>query len=529
MTDSPIFIHSLFRAGSTYLFSRLRRSESLFCYYESMHELVAWASEDVARLDMETRSDKMQQLHHPVLEADYFDELKRVWPAWQNRLAPETVYGGYFAETPADAGQEFFEALCAASPRQPVFSECRTAGRIGALKNGVGGHHAYLWRNPRDQWWSYQIDPYFDAASRVITHADPLPAPLAELLRSMGWQRAPESSFSEARDFYDLRPASAVDSYTWFYGLWLFTLDHALENADLLINIDSLSRSPDHQDAVARTLAEWGAHDIDLSDAASPAAHYSDEELEVFSAVETRVHEVFTQSGWESEQLQNLNALRDAHQPSPQGDAQTQRLATKQRQAVLASRATTVTRTETWASLFDQQVAALAAAQHDAAALHRALEHDRKVLGELERDASELATALTTANRHLYDMRASASWRVTAPLRTLADQLGRLHAGMKASLPAGYGAGRALLVIQNRFPALFRQVSRLLERTPALHRWLVGWLGLAPAGSVKKSDLNPQELSARGKSLYNELARELGVKELEEGAPGQVSERVGEQ
>ena len=50
-----------------------------------MHELVAWASEDVARLDMETRSEKMQQLHHPVLEADYFDELKRVWPAWQNR------------------------------------------------------------------------------------------------------------------------------------------------------------------------------------------------------------------------------------------------------------------------------------------------------------------------------------------------------------------------------------------------------------------------------------------------------------
>ena len=528
MTDSPIFIHSLFRAGSTYLFSRLRRSESLFCYYESMHELVAWASEDVARLDMETRSDKMQQLHHPVLEADYFDELKRVWPAWQNRLAPETVYGGYFAETPADAGQEFFEALCAASPRQPVFSECRTAGRIGALKNGVGGHHAYLWRNPRDQWWSYQIDPYFDAASRVIAHADPLPAPLAELLRSMGWQRAPESSFSEARDYYDLRPASAVDSYTWFYGLWLFTLDHALQNADLLINIDSLSRSPDHQDAVVRTLAEWGAHDIDLSDAASPAAHYSDEELEVFSAVETRVHEVFTQSGWESEQLQNLNALRDAHQPSPQGDAQTLRLATSQRQALLASRATTVARTETWATLFDHQVAALAAAQHDAAALHRALEHDRKVLGELERDASELATALTTANRHLYDMRASASWRVTAPLRTLADQLGRLHAGLKASLLGGYGAGRALLVVQNRYPALFRQVSRLLERTPALHRWLVGWLGLAPAGPVKKSDLNPQELSARGKSLYNELARELGMKELQEAAPGKVSERVAE-
>ena len=34
--------------------------------------------------------------------------------------------------------------------------------------------------------------------------------------------------------------------------------------------------------------------------------HYRtcDEELEVFSAVETRVFEVFTQSGWHAEQLQ---------------------------------------------------------------------------------------------------------------------------------------------------------------------------------------------------------------------------------
>ena len=535
MSDNPIFIHSLFRAGSTYLFSQLRRTESLFCYYESMHELVAWASEDVARLDLETRSDKMQQLHHPVLEADYFNELKQVWPAWQNGLAPGTVYGGYFAETPAAAGQAFFEGLCAASPRQPVFCECRTAGRIGAVKRGVGGHHAYLWRNPHDQWWSYQIDPYFDAASRVIAHAEPLPAPLAAILRSMDWPRAPESSFSEARDYYDLRPASFLDSYTWFYGLWLFTLDHALENADLLINIDSLSRSPDHQNEVMRTLAEWGACDIDLSNAASPAAHYSAEEVEVFSAAEARVHEIFAQSGWNMEQLENLHALRDAHQPGPQGNAQTQWLATNQRLAVLASRATSVARTETWAGLFDHKVAALAAAQHDAAALHRALEHDRKVLGELKRNAGELASGLTAAThelglarRYIDEMQASASWRITAPLRVLASRAGRLLTGVRSFIPTGGGVGRVVLAVSSRFPALFRQLSRLLEHTPALHQWLVGWLGLAPAGPVKKSDLNPLELSARGRGFYNELARELGMAELQEAAPVQVSEQASE-
>ena len=536
MSNSPIFIHSLFRAGSTYLFSQLRRNDALFCYYESMHELVAWASEDVSRLDMETSAEKMQQLHHPVLEADYFDELKQVWPAWQNRLAPGTVYGGYFAEMPTAAGQPFFEALAAASPKKPLFSECRTAGRIGALKQGMGGHHAYLWRNPRDQWWSYQIDPYFDAASRVIAHADPLPAPLAELLNSMHWPHSLQSSFSEARDFYDLRPTQFADSYTWFYGLWLFLLDHAMKNADLLINIDSLSRSTEHQDAVVKALAEWGASGIDLSDAASPAAHYAAEEQEIFSAAEARVNEIFAQSGWGTEQLENLYALREAHQPSPQGDAQMQRLASKQRRALLASRATSVARTETWAGLFDQQVAALAAAQHDAAALHRALEHDRKVLGELKRNAGELASDLTTASRELGlarryidDMQASASWRVTAPLRVVAGWVGRLLTGVKRLVPTGGGVGRVALAVSSRFPTLFRQLSRLLEHTPALHRWLVSWLGLAPAGPVKKSDLNPRELSARGKGIYNELARELGMPALQEAAPAQVSEQVSEQ
>jgi len=532
MSDSPIFIHSLFRAGSTYFFSRLRRNDSLFCFYESMHELVAWASEDVSRLDMETSAEKMQQLHHPVLEADYFDELKKVWPAWQNRLAPGTVYGRYFAETPTAAGQPFFEALAAASPKKPLFSECRTAGRIGALKQGMGGHHAYLWRNPCDQWWSYQIDPYFDAASRVIAHADPLPAPLAELLNSMDWPRSPESSFSEARDFYDLRPTHFADSYTWFYGLWLFLLDHALENADLLINIDSLSGSAEHQDAVVKTLAEWGAGGIDLSDAASPAAHYAAEELEVFSAAEARVNEIFGQSGWDTEQLENLYALREAHKPSPQGDAQTQRLATHQRRAVLASRATSAARTETWAGLFDQQAAALAAAQHDAAALHRALEHDRKVLGELRQTASELASDLTTAYRELGlarhyidDMQSSASWRVTVPLRVLAGWKGHLLIGVKRFLPTGAGVGRVALAVTSRFPTLLRQLSRSLEHTPALHRWLVSWLSLAPAGPVIKSDLNPRELSTRGKGIYNELASELGMPKLQKAAPGQGSEQ----
>ena len=47
MKEAPIFIHSLFRSGSTYLFSLLRRSPEVYCY-SMMHELVAWAADDVS-------------------------------------------------------------------------------------------------------------------------------------------------------------------------------------------------------------------------------------------------------------------------------------------------------------------------------------------------------------------------------------------------------------------------------------------------------------------------------------------------
>ena len=56
----------MLRSGSTYLFATLRELNDLYCYYEPMHELVAWASTDVTRLDIETHADKMQQHSHKL-------------------------------------------------------------------------------------------------------------------------------------------------------------------------------------------------------------------------------------------------------------------------------------------------------------------------------------------------------------------------------------------------------------------------------------------------------------------------------
>ena len=111
----------------------------------------------------------------------------------------------------------------------------------------------------------------------------------------------------------------------------------------------------------------------------------------------------------------------------------------------------------------------------------------------------------------------------------LVGWVGRLLTGVKRFVPTSGGVGRVALAVSSRFPTLSRQLGRLLEHSPALHQVLVSWLGLVPAGPVRKSDLNPRELSARGKGIYNELARELGMPEQQKAASGQVCEGVNEQ
>ena len=521
MAHNPVFIHSLFRAGSTYLFSRLRNSPELYCFYESMHELVAWASEDVTRLDIESRAEKMQQLNHPVLDKPYFEELKAVWPAWEKALAPETVYGGYFAEAPDAAGAGFFSALSAASPRQPLFSECRTAGRIPALKRGVGGHHVYLWRNPWDQWWSYQVDPYFDAASRVIGHADPLPEPLRAVKAEFAIAVAPVSTFSEARDFYDLRPLDFEASYAWFYGLWLYLLDLAGAHADLLISIDSLGRSAAHTETVTSVLSAWGISDLDFSDACSPVSQFTALEAEAFARVEARVHALFQGAGWDASRISAIDRLRDGHRADNAADAQAAALAASYRRSLLAVRAQGVARAGKWAGLYDWQAETLEESRRDIVALHRALEHDRKVVAELkrsqealaregERDAAELALA----QMYIDQLTGSVSWRLTAPLRTLVDTVFTPLKKIVERTPGSDSLGLRLVDGLARFPLLMRVANAMLRRAPALRRWLTTVLGVPGVAELPRLDTDPGQLSPRGVALFNQLAKELEMPEL---------------
>ena len=524
---SPIFIHSMLRSGSTYLFATLRELNDLYCYYEPMHELVAWASADVTRLNIETHADKMQQLRHPEMQSPYFDELQQVWPAWQHRLAPEVVYGGYFAESFVEAGGDFYAALCDAAPGRPVFSECRTAGRIAALKQGLGGWHAYLWRNPWDQWWSTQVDGYFEASNRMVAHANALPPPLLSLREALGLTLSPDQRFSEARDFYLLRPLDLEASYGWFYGVWLHTLELAIRNADLLLNIDSLSQSEDHRAMVSNAFAERGVGPVDFSDASAPSTRFTAAELEAFVAVEARVHNVFQASGWDPERLPVILALREQHRPITADDHALSNtdpgvhLAAERRRERWAHRGAQVALSEGWQSLYQQQSELLRQIRMDAGALHRVVEHDRRVLADEKARVEALKSEhleLEAFREEVGLLRSSLSWRLTAPLRRVLGGLASVRSGLFTGRwrdgPRVIGQGAKLRVLRGlsatvyRSPPLSRLANAALDKWPALRRWVSVETGGSTA-SAQSADQTPALLSPRAQALYRRLEGEL--------------------
>jgi hypothetical protein len=255
------------------------------------------------------------RLRHPDQKVPYFQELKESWNLWKDAITPDMVYHGYFSQDSQLAGVPFYRSLLSDSGLRPVFSDCRTSGRIGTLKRDLSGLHVFLWRNPWDQWWSYQLDDYFDVANRIILHAQPLPEALAQLAEQRQLITGQYDGYSELHEWYRSRPLDFCDSYTLFYLLWCLALKEGLDHADYRVNIDSLTASEADAAKTRTDLEELGITDLDFSDAQCPLAYYSEQERAEFEAIEASVHTLLTQSQWTEGELEAVLAERELHRP----------------------------------------------------------------------------------------------------------------------------------------------------------------------------------------------------------------------
>ena len=311
---TPIFIHSLFRAGSTYLFHVFRRCpEAFWCYQEPLHELVFFQRDNVHGLEHDHSDAKTKLLRHPRLEKTYFSELIQVWPAWKDVIDEEMIYRAYFDG--AHTRMDFWRVLSKAAQTRPVFQECRTAGRIGALKKGLGGYHIYLWRNPWDQWWSFKVTSYFDVAIQMMIRGRSAPAAVAHLLSHLKLPTYSGKDLGGEFSYYAQRPLNSSHSYLIFYLLWCLALQEGLESADLMLNIDRLSDSPPYRSESLKKMEDVSIRGIHFDDCVIPQSFYSKKEKAFFGPLEKQVHGWLLAGGWSQKALDQLLEQRRQFQP----------------------------------------------------------------------------------------------------------------------------------------------------------------------------------------------------------------------
>jgi hypothetical protein len=466
MSKTPIFIHSLFRAGSTYLFNVFRRSTAgYWCYQEPLHEMAVFARDEPSQLLKGFGEKEMRLNRHPHMDIPYFQELHDTWPAWKDSLSASAIYDTYFAPQNADIGISFWLALIDAAQGRPVFQECRTSGRIGAIKGQLGGHHIYLWRNPWDQWWSYKVTAYFDVANQLILNASYSPPAVLALRAALGFEGYAGDDLGDAFAYFSAKPLSSEESYLIFYLLWCLGLQAGVKHAHLMLNIDRLSDSPAYRVDMQTQLAEDGIGGVDFSDCHVPQGRYLEQDQTFFNALEDKVHAWLKESSWSQEELDHIKALRQQFEPAswakpvetlePQDMAEQ---ATRARALVRryetnlaeASRENALTRTkaearanqaETRASELEDQAnqAEARASELEARANQaetRASELEARAnqaetrASELEARANqaeargrELEARVTQAETMLSAIYTSRSWKLTQPLRWLSVTL----------------------------------------------------------------------------------------------------------
>lgn len=271
----PVFLHSTWRTGSTYLWAKFRARADTCCYFEPLNEHLADATP--AFVDA---FEPWPYANHPALDAPYLEEFRPLLqsgggvPGFPAHLS----YGHYRldAAMPQPDLAAYFDSLdrhARERGKTPVFGCVRTGLRVGWFKRHIAGAHIVIRRDPRRQFISclaqaVKGNRYFLERGLVILGAnrdDPAFAPLLSLVDLPASWGPPDQ-----RDALNARQAWTAPWDT------LYAVTYALHRlaersyaaADLLIDIDRLSEDPGAIPRAERDLQELTGAAISLADCA---------------------------------------------------------------------------------------------------------------------------------------------------------------------------------------------------------------------------------------------------------------------
>lgn len=403
MSASALFIHSLFRSGSTYMFQVFRRSDQgYWCYEEPLHELMLRISREGDYLLRDTDL-KSRALRHPELDKPYLAEYMLISEKIGDVFAKRFPYDTFFLG-PGDKDEglmNYFGLLINAAQGRPVLQLCRSTGRIDWLKRNFGGIHLFVWRNPWNQWWSYQVDAYFNTVNFLILNAPSAPPVIRAIRVLVGAEDFHSENVSEEFVFFSERNPGPHASYRIFYALWLHAMLECPQKVDITINMEQLSNNRCYQDAVESRLQELGVNGIHFSDCNIYQSVFLKDDVSFFQEAEEDVHRIFLENGYSKADLAQVVKLR------------------QESDALIPTRQDMVEDLARARGLLWREMA-------DAAALRQAAVESSREIARLKLDEAELS--------RVYN---SLSWRSTSYFRRIYRFMLNIYHAMRDAMASG--------------------------------------------------------------------------------------------
>ncbi|HEY3786683.1 MAG TPA: hypothetical protein VGL55_15505 [Steroidobacteraceae bacterium] len=295
-----LFLHGGWRCGSTYIWSKFRGLPNAACFYEPFHEGLSRAT----RKRIRRNTPVAWKSRHPILERPYWDEylplLRKGIRRGVRGHRRDFAVGRYFPGAEGLAPElSYLETLLGRAQglgRQAVLGFSRSLARAAPIKQVLGGYHAVILRDPRQQWLSgrsYRIEDgsvYFELGHFLILALAAAGSPAALFAQRLGLPRPPPGSFRQQFDFLRAALGSWSDdlSYRAFLGVLLLSHATALPAADLTIDMDKLSHSAVHRKAVHASILLNMGMDVDFRDCRMHVHDPSQVDLD-FDAVEENV------------------------------------------------------------------------------------------------------------------------------------------------------------------------------------------------------------------------------------------------
>lgn len=279
MDKKPVFIHSLFRTGSTYVWNNFRKSDRYYCYYEPFHQDFVSLSREHPDL-WEFSKAVTEHMHFPDLDRSLTFEYHSLFVPGEKGLPlfkKSFSFDEYCRSGSNLRMKKYLDSLILnAKNKIPVLQFNRSPLRIRWFKsNYPDSLNLYLVRHPHDQFQSY-ISMMKDNGLDIFLAMDLMIAGKSQdygmfklLSSSIPLVDFHDRSFQNERLIYGVlgNCYSAREKYFIFYFIWLYSFYENVLNADFVVNINLLTSNPYYRKKIAQFLMEADITDVEFQDA----------------------------------------------------------------------------------------------------------------------------------------------------------------------------------------------------------------------------------------------------------------------